>query len=187
MAGMDTQAEPPIRCVERRIVYSSPWMSVREDLIELADGSRGTFGVVDKPDFAVIIAEQNGCFHLVEQFRYPTGQRSWEFPMGGWPAGKSGSALELAQAELAEETGVRAASWDHLGHLTNSNGFCNQRMDVFHATELTTGAPDREKSEADMVHAVVTEQEFRQMIKAGRITDSETVCAYGLLRLRRDD
>ncbi|RIJ77758.1 NUDIX hydrolase [Nakamurella silvestris] len=172
-----------MRQVASTVVYANPWMSVREDTFELPDGTRGTYGVVDKPDFAVVIAEQDGCFHLVEQFRYPTQQRSWEFPMGGWPAGKGGTAAELAAAELVEETGVTAGTWRHLGRLTNSNGFCSQQMDVFHATDLTAGAHRREDTEADMVHRLVPEEEFRQMILDGRINDSETICAYGLFLL----
>ena len=83
-------------------VYEHPWMRVREDRFRRRDGSSGTYGVVDKQDFAIVIAEQDGQLHLVEQFRYPIGRRSWEFPMGGWPPGKSGSMEELARAELQE-------------------------------------------------------------------------------------
>ena len=176
-----------MRQISSKQVYASPWMSVREDVFERPDGSRGVYGVVDKADFAVVIAEQDGCFHLVEQFRYPTQRRSWEFPMGGWPSGKTGTAAELAAAELVEETGVTAGVWRHLGRLTNSNGFCSQGMDVFHATDLTAGEHRREDTEQDMVHALVPESEFRQMIFQGRITDSETICAYGLFVMHREE
>lgn len=182
----DAGAEPPyMRQVSTTEVYRSPWMSVREDVFELPDGTRGTYSVVDKADFAVVIAEENGCFHLVQQYRYPTQRRSWEFPMGGWPAGKSGTGLELAAAELVEETGVTAAGWTHLGRLTTANGFCRQYFDVFHATDLSHGAHRREETEADMVQALVPESEFRRMIRDGEITDSETICSYGLFTLHR--
>ena len=38
-----------MRVVDSRVVYSNPWMSVREDDIERDDGSVGLYGVVDKP------------------------------------------------------------------------------------------------------------------------------------------
>ena len=38
-----------------RQVYANAWMTVREDPIRRADGSTGIYGVVDKPDFALVI------------------------------------------------------------------------------------------------------------------------------------
>jgi 8-oxo-dGTP pyrophosphatase MutT (NUDIX family) len=168
-----------------KVVYANAWMQVREDEFERTDGSTGIYGVVDKPDFAIVIAEQDGRFHLVEQFRYPIGRRSWEFPMGGWPPGKSGSILELAQAELREETGVTAGSWEQIAHLYEAAGFCSQGFDVFHATDLTPGDHAREDSEIDMVQGEFTDAELRAMILDGTIVDATTIAAYGLLQLRR--
>lgn len=165
-------------------VYENPWMRVREDTFAQPNGTVATYGVVDKTDFSVVIAEEDGGFHLVEQFRYPLGRRSWEFPMGTWPAGRSGTAEELARAELLEETGVTAARWRHLGHRMNpSSGFCSQGFEVFHATELTSGDHRREESEADMVHALVSEAEFRRMILSGQVIDGPTIASYAVFRL----
>jgi len=165
-------------------VYRNAWMRVREDTYRRPDGSVGTYGVVDKDDFSIVIAEQDGGFHLVEQFRYAIGRRAWEFPMGTWPAGRAGSAEELARQELLEETGLSAANWRHLGHrLHEAAGFCSQGFDVFHATCLTEGEHRREASEADMMQELVGEDVFRSMIKDGRIVDAATIAAYAVLRL----
>ena len=84
------------RLLSSAVAYENPWMRVREDVFVQPDGTEGTYGVVEKSDFSVVIAEQpDGRFYLVEQFRYPLGRRAWEFPMGTWPAGKSGSAEQL--------------------------------------------------------------------------------------------
>lgn len=183
--SIDAQAVPDMRQVSSTVVYRNPWMSVREDEFVRPDGTGGVYGVVDKADFSLVIAEQDGCFHLVEQFRYPLGRRSWEFPMGGWPEGSTGTAEELARAELVEETGVTAGRWRHLGRLNEAGGFCSQSFDAFHATELTAGEHRREESEVDMVHALVPESEFRTMITDGRIFDAATISAYALLLLVR--
>ena len=187
---MTAQPEPPVRRIGSRVVYRNNWMSVREDDIEFADGSRSIYGVVDKPDYALVIPVEDGDatgprFHLVEQYRYAIERRSLEFPMGGWPAGKSGTAEELARAELREETGLSAADWVHLGHLVQSTGHSSQGFDVYLATGLTAGAHEREATESDMEHRVVGEDEFCRLIADGAITDSPTVAAYGLLLLHR--
>jgi 8-oxo-dGTP pyrophosphatase MutT (NUDIX family) len=172
------------RQITTKTVYQSNWMRVREDTYAQPNGSIVTYGVVDREDFAVVIAEEAGAFHLVEQFRYPLGRRVWEFPMGTWSAGQSGTVEELARRELQEETGLTASRWRRVsGRLHHAGGFCSQGFSVFHATELTQGTPDREETEADMVHALVDESQFRAMILDGRIVDGPTITAYAVFRL----
>jgi hypothetical protein len=57
-------------------------MPVREDAVRRPDGSTGTYGVVDRPDVALIIPADGELLHLVEQYRYPVAGRRWEFPSG---------------------------------------------------------------------------------------------------------
>ncbi len=169
--------------LDSREVYRNAWMSVREDDVRRPDGATGPYGVVDKPDFALVVPRDDDGLWLVEQFRYPVGRRSWEFPQGSWGTGASGSPAELAAAELREETGLTATTWRHLGHLDTASGFCSQGFDVYLATGLTPGPPDREVTESDMRQRRVPEAEFRSLVAAGEITDAATVAAYGLLLL----
>lgn len=183
----DTGPAPDMWPEATTTVYENPWMRVREDRFRRRDGSSGVYGVVDKQDFSIVIAEEDGRLHLVEQFRYPIGRRSWEFPMGGWPPGRTGSMLELARAELQEETGLTARDWTLLGNLHEAPGFCSQGFAVYYATGLQAGDHDREDSEIDMVHGVFTRQQLRSMIVDGTIVDGTTVAAYGLLLLLESD
>jgi 8-oxo-dGTP pyrophosphatase MutT (NUDIX family) len=171
-------------------VYRNPWIRVREDAVEREDGSTGVYGVVERPHFALVIpAERNG-FWLVEQFRHPLGRRAWEFPQGTWSvegedAGSGGTAAELARAELAEETGLRAGDLRHLGHLDLAPGLSTQEFDVWLATDLRPGPTAREVTEADMQQAFVPETELRAMVRDGRFTDGPSLAAYSLLLLDR--
>ncbi len=174
---------PGVETVRSREVYRNAWMVVREDEVRRPDGSAGVFGVVDKPDFALVIPRDEDGLWLVEQYRYPVRRRAWEFPQGSWGAGVQGSAPELAAAELREETGMQAEQLRHLGHLYEAYGFCSQGFDVYLASGLRTGPPDREPSERDMRHRHVSEHEFRDLIARGDIVDGPTVAAYGLLLL----
>jgi len=61
-------------------VYRNAWMTVREDTVRRQDGTTGIYGVVDKPDFALVLPRHERGFWLVEQYRYPVRRRSWEFP-----------------------------------------------------------------------------------------------------------
>ena len=127
---------------------------------------------------------ENNGFWLVQQYRYAVGSRQWEFPQGGWPQGHGGTIAELAVAELAEETGLRAARWNHLGRLFAAYGYSTQSYDVFLATDLTPGSPRREDTEQGMVHRWFAEDELRAMVRSGEFADSHSVAALALYDLR---
>jgi 8-oxo-dGDP phosphatase len=120
-----------------RQVYANPWMTVREDSIRRADGTTGIYGVVDKPDFALIIPLDGERVRLVEQFRYPIAMRRWEFPQGTAPDRADADPLVLATRELREETGLRAGRMIELGLIDVAPGMSSQRGRVFLATALT--------------------------------------------------
>jgi 8-oxo-dGTP pyrophosphatase MutT (NUDIX family) len=170
-----------------RQVYANPWMTVREDAIRHPDGRDGIYGVVDKPDYALVVARDDSpeqWLAMVEQYRYPLGLRRWEFPQGTAPDRAEMPARDLAARELREETGLSAATWTYLGLLDVAPGVSSQRGRAYLATDLTAGDPEREDTEADMRFAWVTRAEFEDRARAGEITDAQTLAAYALLLLR---
>jgi 8-oxo-dGTP pyrophosphatase MutT (NUDIX family) len=173
-----------IKTLSSRVVYENPWLSLREDRIEHADGSPGIYSVIDKPDFALVIPMENDGFHLVEQYRYPVRVRSWEFPSGSFPHGTTGTPEQMAAAELAEETGFTAGRLERLGFLHCANAMSGEGFHVFLATELTPGEPDRETTEQDMHQQWFPRPEVERMLRDGVITDGPTLAAYLLLALR---
>ncbi|MEU7530338.1 NUDIX hydrolase [Saccharothrix sp. NPDC042600] len=166
-----------------REVYANPWMTVREDPIRRADGTTGIYGVVDKPDYALVIPLDGERLRLVEQYRYPLGMRRWEFPQGTAPEGAEPSPRALAERELREETGLRAGKLVELGLLDVAPGMSSQRGRVFLATELTEGFHEREHEEQDMRSAWFPRAEFEAMVARGEITDAQSIAAYTLLLL----
>lgn len=173
--------------ISTRIVYRNPWMVIREDDVRRIDGSTGTFGVVEKPDFAVVLPRTTDGFWMVEQFRYPVGRRAWEFPQGGWGHGAGGEQAALARQELAEETGLSTAALTHLGHLSSAYGYSTQGFDVYLATGLAEGSPNREESEQDMIHRAFTDAEVSDMIRRGSIVDASSLAALTLYRISGGD
>ncbi|MEO7059873.1 MAG: hypothetical protein ABI083_09150 [Lapillicoccus sp.] len=63
-----------------REVYRNAWMTVREDQVRRGDGSTGVYGVVDKPDFALVIPRDEQGVWLVEQYRYPGAETGLGVP-----------------------------------------------------------------------------------------------------------
>jgi 8-oxo-dGTP pyrophosphatase MutT (NUDIX family) len=166
-----------------RQVYANDWMTVREDKIRRADGSDGIYGVVDKPDYALVIPLAGNKTMLVEQFRYPLGLRRWEFPQGTAPGRAELAPAELAARELREETGLSAGRLVEIGLLDVAPGLSSQRGRVFVATDLTEGPPEREPEEQDMRTAWFDRDRVERMIADDEITDAQSIAAYALLLL----
>jgi 8-oxo-dGDP phosphatase len=172
-----------MEALDSRQVYANPWMTVREDAIRRADGSDGVYGVIDKPDYALVIPWDGARFMLVEQFRYPLGLRRWEFPQGTAPNLADPDPFSLAARELREETGLKAETIEEIGLLDVAPGMSSQRGRVFLATGLTEGMPERELEEQDMRTAWFTRPDFEQMVLNAEITDAQSIAAYALLLL----
>jgi ADP-ribose pyrophosphatase len=178
-----------IKTISSREVYRNPWTSVREDVIERANGQRGIYGVVDKDPAAIIIpldlTAEGEFVYLIEQFRYTVGGRFWELPQGGWETADV-VAEEMARGELKEETGLTANKMTYLSTLQIAYGVMNQKHHVFLAEGLTTGEPDPDAEETDLVVRRVSVAKFEEMIVDGTIVDNCSVAAWGLYRLWRE-
>ncbi len=153
-------------------------MQLLEDVVERPDGSRGIYSYVDKPDFALIVPVERGGFHLVEQYRYPVSQRSWEFPQGTLPNREDADPVELARRELAEETGLCARRIHRLGYLHPVKGMSSQGCAAFIAEGLEAGQHSREHEEQDMCQRWFSQADVEDMIQKGTITDAPTIAAY---------
>lgn len=167
-----------------KIVYKNHWMQVREDSIVRADGKQGIYGIVEKPDYALIVPQIGNNLVLVEQYRYPVQARFWEFPQGSWE-NESIEPIELAKAELREETGYSAKIIHHLGFIYQAYGYSSQGYNVFHATDMEECQQQLDPEELGLIAKQFSINEVENMIIEGRIKDNATIAAFGLLRLKR--
>jgi ADP-ribose pyrophosphatase len=173
-----------IEQIGTRVVYENRWMRVREDRTRRRDGKEGIYGVVEKVDFCVIAAIDQGHIYLVEQYRYPVGARFWELPQGSWEDRPEVDACAVARAELKEETGLTAQSMTHVAHLFLAYGFSTQGYHVYLASNLELGEPALEDDEQGLVARAFALEDVERMVCDGRIKDATTVAVLGLLRLK---
>jgi len=167
-----------------RLVYENKWLRLREDRIRRPDGNDGIYSVVEREDFAVIVPWQDGHLTLVEQFRYPIGERTWELPQGTLEA-RHADTIALARAELQEETGLLARDIVPVGKLFQGAGYSNQAGHVFLATGLTQADTRHDPEEQDMICRAFPLAEIETMVADNVIQDAITIAAIGLLRLKR--
>lgn len=170
-----------IKRVSSTEIYANPWLSLREDQIVRADGSPGIYSVIDKPSGVIVIPRDDGRLYLVEQFRYAVGARRWELPAGTAPDRQTLPPEELAERELAEETGLRAEALTQIGSVDVAPGFSSQRQAVFLAEGLRAGNPAREHEEQDMDARWWPINEVWAAVSSGVICDAQTLAALALL------
>ena len=173
-------AQDEIVATSSTAVYRNPWMTVREDNTVRRNGATGIFGVVEKPDFALVMPYEQGGFHLVEQFRYPVKGRYWEFPQGSWTERPDADPLELARGELEEETGLKATTMTPMGHLFEAYGYCDQGFQVFLATGLVAGPQRLDEEEEGLITRWCTEEELWRLVDSGRMEDAPSLAALSL-------
>lgn len=175
---------PEIEQLSTKTVYQNRWMTVREDAVRFSNGHEGIYGVVEKPDFVLIVPiHSDGRIQLVQQFRYPVGARYWELPQGSWETEPGADPVEIARGELEEETGFRAERMEPIGHLFEAYGFSNQGFHIYLATDLQRGKLKRDVEEQGMETAAFSLDQTVEMINAGSLKDAPSIAALGILRL----
>ena len=164
--------------------YQNAWMTVREDAVVAPDGNRSVYGVVSPTNVAlgVVPIDQQGYTWLVGQYRYPLDCYSWEIPEGGGNP-ELDNASEAAR-ELREETGLVAATMEHLMTLHTSNCFTSEQAHIFVARDLTMGQAQPDPSEKLQVCRLPLQSAI-ELARCGVITDGMSVAA--LLRLAADE
>ena len=176
--------EKEIKTLSSRVVYQNKWMTLREDRILRESGNEGIYSVVEKPDFAIVIAVEDGLVHMVEQYRYPVGERQLEFPQGAWEENPDADPQVLAAGELQEETGLIAKQWDYVGYQYLAYGLCDQGYHIFVARDLTMTQKNLDPEEEGLLSKTISVKELEAKIVAGEIKDATTCNAFGLARLK---
>jgi ADP-ribose pyrophosphatase len=129
--------------------------------------------VVHHPGSAVIVPVfADGTLALVRQYRHPAVRYLLEAPAGTLNPGEVPE--EGAARELEEELGFVAGRLEKLSEFFVSPGFCEEKMWVYLATELSE---TRQQLEDDEILEVVR-LPFSQalsMITTGEIEDAKTI------------
>jgi len=129
--------------------------------------------VVHHHGSAVIIPVfDDGTVSLVRQYRHPAVRYLLEAPAGTLADGERPEAG--AARELQEELGLVAARLEKLSEFFVSPGFCEEKMWVYLATELSEGKQLLDDDEILEVLRLPIEDAL-EMITTGEIQDAKTI------------
>lgn len=156
------------------VAFENPWLELRNHDVVQPNGEDGAYGVVHFKNLAigVLPIDAAGQVWLVGQHRFALDQYSWELPEGGGPLDVD--PLTSAKRELAEETGLTAASWAPLLELETSNSVTDERAVCYFAWDLSEGASAPDPTEILSVKTVPF-RDLRGMVLDGEIRDGLTI------------
>ena len=129
--------------------------------------------VVHHPGSAVILPVfDDGTIALVRQYRHPAVRYLLELPAGTLNDQEPPEAG--AARELEEELGLLAGKMEKLSEFFVSPGFCEEKMWLYLATDLTETAQRLEEDEMIEVVRLPIDRAL-QMITDGEIEDAKTI------------
>ncbi len=186
MATSDAEEKPEVLAAEEiyhGLIFDVSLYTVREgertykrEVVHHAGGA------------STVAVYEDQTIALVRQYRHPTLRYVLELPAGRLDAPERPE--DCAARELEEEIGVRAARWEKLAEFFTTPGFCEEKLWVYLATELTETTQSLEDDE--MVEVVrVPFGRALEMIATGEIEDAKTIIGLTLaaqrLGIRRND
>jgi ADP-ribose pyrophosphatase len=163
--------------VESKDIYQGRVIALRADTVVMPGGRTAVREVVEHLGAVAVLAlDADGQVTLIHQYRHPLGRRIWELPAGLLDVVGEEPVL-AAQRELAEETGLAAASWVTLVDVAASPGFTDEVVRVFLARDLSEvgrEVPDGDE-ETDLVARKFPLSEAVRMALAGEIVNAASV------------
>jgi 8-oxo-dGTP pyrophosphatase MutT (NUDIX family) len=175
----------PYTVLDRRFLYDSPWIRIREDRFQHRRGAEGRYAVCGfvRTACGVLALDEQDRVVLVGQWRYPLEAYSWELPEGGGDV--SESPFEAITRELAEEAGLTAQVWEPLAFFHPSNSSTEEEAFLFLATGLHPSEGHHAEDDEELLVHREPFQDCLRRVLSGELTDSLTVMALLALQARR--
>lgn len=162
--------------LSRELIHKGAIIDYYQDTIRVSNGNVVKWDLISHKGAAAVVAvQEDGRLLMVRQYRNALERETLEIPAGGLNSADEPTELAAAR-ELEEETGYVAGKLELLMSLRTTVAFCNEKIDVYLATDLKRGKQNLDEDEFLNVESHDLE-ELIQMIYDCKIQDSKTVSA----------
>jgi ADP-ribose pyrophosphatase len=175
----------PIVWAEIRVLVEDPWYIVIRDIVEFPDGTMGGYirclnrkSSIQGSTNVVILAEQNHQIILLQHFRHELRQFFWEVPRGFGEPGIDPDEMELI--ELDEEIKIRPSILVQTAFFQEGAGGTAYYYAKLPDNVSISGGFNEGIGQKIMVEVA----DLDEWIKTGRITDTFTLVAIFLAKLK---
>lgn len=162
--------------IGRELVHKGAIIDYYQDTIKIPNGNIAKWDYIKHKGAAAVVAvKDDGKLLMVRQYRNALDRETLEIPAGGLNDVNEPTDLAAAR-ELEEETGYKAGKLELLLSLRTTVAFCDEKIDVYVATDLRRSEQHLDEDEyLDVVSCDA--QELVKMIYDYRIQDGKTVSA----------
>ena len=160
----------------RQTLHEGRMINLVVERVQYESGNESVKEIVEHPGGGVILPVfENGEILLVQQYRYPIRGDVLELPAGKLDPGED--PKQCAERELREETGYVAQRWTHLTTLMTTPGFCDERLHIYMARELSKSPQGQSLEEGEQTIKLLRMPlvEAIAMIERGEIADGKTI------------
>jgi len=120
----------------RTLVHRGVIIDYYQDTIKVPNGNIVKWDfIAHKGAAAVVAVNAEGKLLMVRQYRNALDRETLEIPAGGLESAEEPTDVAAAR-ELEEETGYKAGKLELLMTLRTTVAFCNEKIDVYVATDL---------------------------------------------------
>ncbi len=159
-------------------IYPGKIIRVEKWQVALPNGETALREIVRHNGAAAIVpVDREGNVTLVRQHRIAVDRFTWEIPAGKLDSPEE-DPFHAAKRELEEETGLQADTWRKLTRIDTTPGFCNERISIYLATDLSQH-PAHPDADEFLGLARIPLKEAVARCMSGEFCDSKTV--IGLL------
>src|SRR5260221_12030542 len=131
----------------RRPVLKLGVVDIGIENVALPNGVNIDLAVIRHPGASAIVSlDADGTIPLLTQYRHAVGGWLKEIPAGCINAGETPRLC--AERELREEAGLVARQWDQLGTIVTIPSFCDERLTLYLARDLTEAPRELDHDEA---------------------------------------
>lgn len=164
-----------IKRLKRELQCEGSITKYYKDTVQLPDGKTEVYDFVGHNGAAAAVGVLgDGRLLMVRQYRNALDRFTLEIPAGGLNPNEP--TIDAAARELEEETGYRCGKIEKLLTIRTTVAFCNEKIDIYLATELEKTEQHLDEDEYVNVE-LYTVGELEEMIYAGTIEDSKTIAS----------
>ncbi len=164
-----------VKRLERNLVAKGAIIDYYQDTMQIPNGNVVKWDLIDHKGAAAVVAvRDDGKLLMVRQYRNALERETLEIPAGGLN-GREEPTIEAAARELQEETGYSSNDLELLNSIYTTVAFCNEKIDIYLARNLTRGNQHLDEDEYIDVEAWSLD-DLMQMIFESKIQDSKTIC-----------
>ena len=165
-----------VKRMGRELAYQGTVLKVYKDHMKFSNGNTEDWDFIHHDGAAAVIpVMDDGKILMVKQYRNALERDTLEIPAGKLDDPDE-EGIVCASRELKEETGYSSDDLEWILTIRTTVAFCNERIEVFVARNLSPGEQHLDEDEFVAVKAYELE-ELKEMIFEGKIQDSKTMAA----------